>query len=63
MYLSSIYNDIPIYDVSFVPTNVNSWALKLPPSKKSRYLETAPKMAEHISNKYALEIVRPAAAN
>ena len=26
--------------VSFVPTSVRAWALKIPPSKKSRYLGT-----------------------
>ena len=26
--------------VSYVPTNVNTWALKIPPSQKSRYLGT-----------------------
>ena len=32
MFLVSIWN------VSFVPTNVSAWALKIPPSQKSRYL-------------------------
>ena len=38
--LSNIYNVITIKGVSFVPTNVRAWALKIPLSQKSRYLGT-----------------------
>ena len=36
--LNNIYNVIPIQSVRFVPTNVNSWELKINTSQKSRYL-------------------------
>ena len=39
--LSNIYNVITIKGVSFVPTNVRAWALKISPSQKIIYLELA----------------------
>ena len=35
-----IYNLIPIYDVSFEPTDASAWVLKMPLSQKSRYFGT-----------------------
>ena len=40
LFSSNIYNIIPMYGVSFVPTKVSAWGLKLPSSQESRCLGT-----------------------